>query len=1443
MKWVRLIVGWILVLVVVMALVATALLKSQRVLRKAADGVEQLLGDELGTRVSIGKVEVGLAGILSLEDVAIFDRQDSLLLGAQRVEASVNVLQLLRGRVALSHVALISPRFNAYPVDTLGTMNYRFALDSLASGDGGGSSIEVDLRTLTLGDGAARYATLDRLFSATNLSLSARVDRLQSDSIRFRLRSLRAELQADTTSVNIRSLRATVGIGLNGAELRDLQLETDRSSLSVPLLIARGTSSAHSINLSHAYPTKMEGKLRIDAAELRTFIPNVPPLGLLAADLKAQGDSLNTQVSIRPASQSTSVTLSADVRIERYPRLKLKADVKKLKADKSFFKAFAIDVPADVAYVGRIQWENGAALSAQGSIQTSVGSLTHDFSLEGDHLYLTAQTTDADLSSISALQNLHFGKVAASVQVEGNIKEPNLLGNIQLRSLALPSYTFHDVAALFKLRSSLLSAQIESADPNAILSTVLTYNTQSSQLSLSNTHLALHSPLLPAEWGSGAALSLDSLNLRAFVGSKPLTIENLLCSRVSLLRDDTLHSIGPLSLERTSSHQLIEYRLHSDIADALYRGSVDVSEALPVASRVLAERLPSFAPYLPTSSRASGKFSVSLTLRDAHFLESALSLPGHIQGEAHLSGFADTSDRDIQLSLSCPLFSVGSRDYRDATLFVESRGDSLSLLAQLDPLFGDEQARIVLRTTALTDSVLFALRWQTEQSDATQGSLNLSLSTVPTMDHGSRFCIRVRPSAFTIHDTSWQISPSTIQFTPTGYAIDHFRISSGQRFIDIQTLPITSDSRQPALSAEVSQIDLSWVHALLNLRPISFAGNLSGTIQTAPQLSHSSLLCNLNVSDFVFNTAPLGNLSVLALLDTDSLRLSLSGKAQNQEGVDSLLIHGLVDIPADSLHIDFLCAQTNLQLLRKYLGKIMDRLDGACTGDLQLAGPTNHLLLTGTIALDSLNITPHALNTPLLFTHGDTIRLLPDRVLFDGTTVHDPDGGFAHVSGAVFHTYLRRFRYDLSFDADHLLAYDWNNQETTGFWGTVRATGSARLYGDEDAVTVDANLTTAPATTFAYDASSPETYGQQEFITFRSRKPNPQREAANPQSQAQQPAPDWTDIRLNLQFSATPDAELAIITDNKTGEQMRLRGTGNITANYYNKGRFTLYGLYTIQSGTYEITIQDLLRRPFQMQPGGTLTFNGSSSDGDIQMQGVYPINSVSLSDLNLGNLSNATIPVNCLLNFSGKVSSPQISFDLDFPSSSTDEKNMVRQLIDAQGDLTMQAVYLLTVGRFYTYNYSDYASQGSASQSTRAMQSILANTLSGQINRVLQNLLRVDNWTFGTNIATGRYGWDDLEVEAQLAARLLSNRLLLQGNIGYRDNTLGTYANDIVGNFNARYTLNPSRTISLKAYSQTTDRYFTRSTLVTSGAGVLFNRDFTNLRYFFSNFWNSNED
>ena len=432
------------------------------------------------------------------------------------------------------------------------------------------------------------------------------------------------------------------------------------------------------------------------------------------------------------------------------------------------------------------------------------------------------------------------------------------------------------------------------------------------------------------------------------------------------------------------------------------------------------------------------------------------------------------------------------------------------------------------------------------------------------------------------------------------------------------------------------------------------------------------------------------------------------------------------------------------------------------------------------------------------------------------------------MSGYLHYQHFKNLEYRFNFNVNDMLVMNTKESPDYPFYGTVYGTGNATIAGNaQDGVNIDVAMTT----TFTYIKDNVSTAVSNQFIKFVDKTP---RRAVQDsvrlsdyeiaQKEIEEEKESDTDIRLNLLVDATPDATMKIIMDPIAGDYISGRGTGNIRTEFFNKGDVKMFGSYRISQGVYKFSLQEVIRKDFIIRDGSTITFNGSPLDATLDIKAGYTVNSASLNDLmpneaTSGYISQTNVKVNCMMDLTGQLTSPDVKFDIELPNERDEVQAIVRNYIPTDEQMNMQILYLLAIGKFYT------PENLGATQNSNMMSSVVSSTLSGQLNNALSNILDVNNWNFGTNFSTGERGWTDMEFETMLSGQLLNNRLLINGNFGYRDNPMAN--TNFVGDFEAEWLVNRSGDIRLKAYNETNDRYYTRTNLTTQGIGIIFKKDF----------------
>ena len=148
---------------------------------------------------------------------------------------------------------------------------------------------------------------------------------------------------------------------------------------------------------------------------------------------------------------------------------------------------------------------------------------------------------------------------------------------------------------------------------------------------------------------------------------------------------------------------------------------------------------------------------------------------------------------------------------------------------------------------------------------------------------------------------------------------------------------------------------------------------------------------------------------------------------------------------------------------------------------------------------------------------------------------------------------------------------------------------------------------------------------------------------------------------------------MRIIMDPVAGDYISCRGQGNIRAEFYNKGDFKMFGNYNINQGSYKFSLQEVIRKDFAIKQGSNIAFNGIPEDAVLGMQAVYTVNTASLNDLLPSSatasdyISQTNVKVNCLMNISGQLTSPEIRRGLELPNERGKIQALLRNYIPTE--------------------------------------------------------------------------------------------------------------------------------------------------------------------------------
>ena len=316
-------------------------------------------------------------------------------------------------------------------------------------------------------------------------------------------------------------------------------------------------------------------------------------------------------------------------------------------------------------------------------------------------------------------------------------------------------------------------------------------------------------------------------------------------------------------------------------------------------------------------------------------------------------------------------------------------------------------------------------------------------------------------------------------------------------------------------------------------------------------------------------------------------------------------------------------------------------------------------------------------------------------------------------------------------------------------------------------------------------------------------------------------------VVLNIKADINPLGQLVLIMDPAGGDKIKATGSGTLTMVYDSNGDLEMRGKYTLEKGMYNFTLQDIILKDFTIKEGSSIAFDGDPYSAKIDIAAVYALNA-NLQDLDEAfatdkELNRTNVPVHALLNVTGSIASPELNFDLEFPTLSSDAYRKVKSIVSTDDMMNRQIIYLLALNRFYTPEYMGNSNKGNE------LASVASSTISSQLTSMLGQIS--DKWSIAPNFKSDRGDFSDVEVNLALSSQLLNNRLLLNGNFGYRDKMTTASNSNFIGDFDIEYLLNKAGNIRLKAYNHFNDQnYYVKNALTTQGVGVVFKYDFDRL-------------
>jgi hypothetical protein len=1005
---------------------------------------------------------------------------------------------------------------------------------------------------------------------------------------------------------------------------------------------------------------------------------------------------------------------------------------------------------------------------------------------------LTAELSDLSAGPLKAV-SLRTALVPSIDAVLNN--EPfslrGVMPRLQLQNTAVKglifSYSHADIDSVY----------LSCLDPNLDFDGHLTLRNEqiTSDLQLNAAGLYLFDPL-----DTGQILSAHLLTDLNFQGEGTVSLSNLLLQRptdVVFLRNLTLNHSSSASSHLVS--------VDSDLLQASLKGRWEFNQLLDIGSHMLQEVLvQDQLPWQPADVR------FQLDAGNISWLTDLLHIDAQLSEESHLYGSYNGPKKRWAFTADVPSLSV--QDASTSHLKIKAyhieeshalRGGFGQLIYQdyqMDTLFVDLTGKgrnRELNTFAIVHD---------------------SIST--ELEMGASY----GPGLWKFTTGQFNIGTSQFAFIPGGFIDwndEELRISNlgfqgtdGGLIADGNLLQVGND----AVVVRIEKLDSKVLNYLLRVPEFTLSGQLNGRVSVKNSLKNPEVFTMLDYQDIGVNAFTYGQLNLSGRYQKDG-DLFAQGFLRNQ-GEALMNFGGHYD--AQSTDIDVRVGLDALEIspLNPLLGGILDELEGQLQGGVSVYGPLEDWSISGSVALDRGHFTVPVIGAELATRYPAEITITDTEITLDSTQFYVPkDSTTAVAWGTIHHDRFDEIDFDLRFHADSMRAVDMERSLDGYFYGTAVAAGDMLLEGPLEQLHLDLAIATKDGTQFKIPLDNPTAVETPSFLRFIGEEQTDTVEIAKKSLEY---------FTTDIAIEATDEAKLELVLDEVLGDVIKAQGSGNLRLKLLEDESMELFGLYTVSSGSYLFTLQNIINKPFSLIPGGTILWSGDLYEAEVQLEAKYALSTDLEGLVSSASYNNENVPVDLIIELSGALMAPEIAFRVELPSSPASYAEELERHFLTEDAMNYQAFSLLMLGEFFKQDLGIQENFQLGSSVGKTTSELLVSEFGSWLAAGIGSYVDLElDYTSGDNPlnAVGATG-DNLNLG--VSKNFLDGRLRVNSSLDIPIAQSGA-STLMLGDTEVAYALTKDGRIVLRAFNRSNrnDPLLQSTGPYTQGVGILFQKEF----------------
>ncbi|MDR3652138.1 MAG: translocation/assembly module TamB domain-containing protein [Paludibacter sp.] len=1428
------------------------------------------LAEKLHTKVTIGKIEYTLFNNISLHNLYIEDQQKDTLIFVKQADAHFKFWKFFQGKIIFTSVDLAQLYGNLI-IDKNGHSNLDFVIKAFKQPQKKDSTqIEYQIRHFGLKNSRFNYTNLQQfkplpsgVFNANNLKFKninadISLEIFQKDSINVKVKSLSAE---ERTGLILKDFKTQVNVSSKNVKIPFIDIKLPKSQVHLTDIQLKYDSLA---DFKHfAEKVRWNAPITLSSiafSDLKAFVPefkNVRGSATIKGLITGRISSLHFQKM--EVKYGNSFLFHADLDVNGLPNLReafIYGQIKELQFEKGDLQDFISEIsnnpfilPKEISQLGLIKYKGNISgflnnLVVFGNLNTNIGSVSTDillkFGNELRNLAYNGTIKSDNLQLGKLLSNKQLGKLSFSLNTKGTKNENSKLQGIltaKVNELQFNNYSYQDVQFGGKYDGKGFDGTVDLQDQNINAhfngKIDLTQKLPVYDFDLKVNKVNLNALKLTDKY-PGSILSFNGKT--NIIGNSLDNINGFIrFDSIQFTNKDKILNIEKIQFTSRIDDRSTHFVIASDYVNGGFSGNFKYSTVKYTIDKIVQKYLPSLSlPGKKNDETSQNNIDIDLKIENTSEISNVLDLPYSIEGISTIKGSIDEKSNKIDVSANFPMLKSNKQQIENITFHFDNPKKQLQLTTRAQLETKDGLQNIYIIASAIKDSVKTKLGWQNTQEVTNAGEIN-TLTRFKKEGDKTSAVLQISPSQVIISDSVWNIHPCRIDFkSDSTIQIHNFVFDNHKQFVHING--IASKSQTDSVNLVMNNLDLDFVMGLLKLKGTSIGGIVTGRATLLSLLQQPIFEANIKVKDLMLNHKLVGDGNVTSNWDKLNSQLLAHGAFVNEKKDTIVVANGVFTPKTDTISVVFNAHNFNIEFLNQYFQSVVQDVKGYATGKVRLFGLLKHgISFEGDAYVDKGQASVKTLKTTYYF--NDYVHLSRDTISLRNIKIYDQERNPASLNATLTHNgFFHDMKFDVKIAGDNILALNTQAEDNDYFFGKAYANGTVHIYGDEKEANIFVNAISQPNTKCYIQMGGASKASDNSFIHFVNKNDN----ELTVNSLPHKIIGSDMNVKVNLQIEVTPDAEMELIVDPKGGDVITGKGNGNLRIEFDTFSDIKLYGTYTINSGYYLFTLQNLIRKEFKIDQGSTLAWTGNPYNAQCNIRALYPL-TASLRDLmgqsQLGDM-RSTVPVNCVLKLNDNIMKPNIKFEIDLPQSDEGVKQLVRNIINTDEMMNRQILYLLVFNKFYAPDYMAGASNANVGPSEAL--SFGVSTLSAQLNNWISQLSKSNNLSIGFDYR--QTDQQSSDIQAQFLYQP-SNRWIMNGNIGYRNDLISnssTNTNRFISDVDIQYLLNESGKLRLKGYNHTIDRYQLqlRTATQTQGLGFIYKEDFNSVKELFNYYW-----